>query len=88
MGIVRVKITIVPQEVKPYEYKIEAGGLSDGNVKHAQAEVTGLEYSKGHSDANPAPQSISLVNSIRHQLVKKVQAFHEFGKKKCYPSGY
>lgn len=89
MGIVRVKITIVPQEVKPYEYEIEAGGLSDGNVKHAQAEVTGLEYSKGHCDANPALQSISLVNSITPQLSRKVQAFHELSKnKKCYPSGY
>lgn len=49
MDIVRVKITIVPQEVKPYEYEIEAGGLSVVNdVKNAQAEVTGLEHRKGH----------------------------------------
>lgn len=73
MVIVRVKITIVPQEVKPYEYVIEAGGLSVVNdVKNAQAEVTGLEHRKGHCDANPALQSISLVNSITYQLSRKV----------------
>ncbi len=41
MGFVSVKITIVLQEVNPYEYEIEARSDSDVNdVKHAQAEVT------------------------------------------------
>lgn len=36
-SFVSVKITIVLQEVKPYEYEIEASGDSDVNdVKHAQ----------------------------------------------------
>lgn len=42
IGFVSVKITIVLQEVKPYEYEIEANGDSDVNdVKYVQAEVTG-----------------------------------------------
>ncbi len=74
MGFVSVKITIVLQEVNPYEYEIEARGDSDVNdVKHAQAEVTKAtaiqtpppKHFIGQSNyASPVKKSSDFIDSV------------------------
>ncbi len=77
-GFVSVKITIVLQEVKPYEYEIEASGDSDVNdVKHAQAEVTRpllykprpQKYFIGQFNyASPVKKSSDFMDSVKKNL--------------------
>lgn len=66
-GFVSLKITIVLQEVKPYEYEIEASGDSDVNdVKHAQAEVTAT---------NPAPKIFNWAIQLRITCQEKFRLY-------------